>query len=244
MKTRGLEWSKPYKKNRTGESTHPTHDEFRAIITESLSPESVLGPSQGVGCFSPVRSLFAFLPVPIDTTIALVGAVGRSIGVHRSTLLGVRYRRRTAPYTPENLVDEIKKSSRKIKTIMREAQYCAWVRSLMIQGVSWDVPGGRIETHSHAISNQVDDIGAYQRLKLCLSHNCDTSTREISSDILSNPLIKERMFITKLAVYHLTNTGEIKRSTEAEERSRRDRTRKANPLEGPSPRGGARLGSV
>lgn len=66
LKTRGLQWSKPYKKNLKGESTHPTHDEFKDIITESLSHAGLLGPSQNVGCFSPVRSLFTFLPVPID----------------------------------------------------------------------------------------------------------------------------------------------------------------------------------
>lgn len=159
----------------------------------------------------------------------MVDAVGRSVGVHRSTLLGLRYRRRT--FTPENLVDEIVKSSRKIKNVMREAQFCAWVRTLMIQGVSWDTPGGRIETHSHYIANLVNDIGAYQRLKLCQSDMCTTNTKEISSDILSNPLITERMFLTKLAVYHLSNTGIIKRSTEEAKRLRNERIKRVTPLD-------------
>lgn len=72
-----------------------------------------------------MRFLFAYLPVPIDDPLCVVDAVGRSIGVHRFTLLGLRYRRRTSPFTPENLVDEIVKSGRKIKNIMREAQFCA-----------------------------------------------------------------------------------------------------------------------
>lgn len=178
--SRGLKWSKHLKKDLSGESTHPTHDEFRVILTDSLSHESLRGVPGRVGCFSPVRSLFAYLPVPIDDPLCIVDAVGRFIGVHRSTLLGIRYRRRTSPFTPENLVDEITKSGRKIKNIMREAQFCAWVRTLMMQGVSWDTPGSRIETHSHSVANVVDDIGAYQRLKLCQSDMCNTNAREIS----------------------------------------------------------------
>lgn len=159
------------------------------------------------GCFSPVKTFLSYLPRSQGPLKDLLKCVQDSILTHRTSLYSVHYIRRLSPYMPLYLEEEFKTQKNDVKGILREIQYCQWVKQLIVRGVSSSETRTDLKVHNHIKRTYQEDHCVMYVLNTCYSSSCTSSITSIPDHVEDNPLYVSRRVVTEVSVMNLVRKG-------------------------------------